>query len=248
MYRLDDKTMALRLTAGGKYEGGKVYTFDSETKRYKLYNEEEPNKEEPNKGECDKKEHNKDGKITLYEKYMYDSKTNKCKKIAKYEYGYDEKGNETLSISYEADNSGTSWIPKSKYIKKFDSNGNQILSEDYEQDDKTKALKISRRKIQKYNSNGKKTLSEYYCWISSKNALEIDSREKTEYDSKGYITHWERWGGMIVNILLIFTTTANTIANTNTIATENYFPLVALIVVKAKVAGGKQNTTAKGIK
>ena len=83
---------------------------------------------------------------------------------SKYEYSYDENGNETLEIEYNWDSESQSFVPSSKLESSYDENGNRTLYIQYNWDSESQSLVPESKEEFSYDENNFKTNETIYTW------------------------------------------------------------------------------------
>ena len=93
----------------------------------------------------------------------------------KYEYRYDDKGNETMYALYDGWNSSSNtWIASYKRESEYDSSGNETMYASYDWDSSTDTWKGNSKYEYQYDNKGNQTMYASYNWDSSTNTWKGD--------------------------------------------------------------------------
>ncbi len=120
--------------------------------------------------------------------YHWDVTGNEWKNSFKYEFEYNDNGNETLMISYEMDTTSNQWSNSWKDEFTYNDNGNLTLDIYYEWDSFENEWVNSEKDEYTYDSTGKLILKLYYNWDQDAGEWNNSDKDEYTYDSTGYLT------------------------------------------------------------
>ena len=104
---------------------------------------------------------------------------------SRYEYSYDENGNQTLYIQYRWNSESQSFVPSMKNESSFDENGNGTHSVSYNWNSESQSFFPSGKEENTFDENGNQTQSVSYNWDLVSQSFVPSRKNEYTFDENG---------------------------------------------------------------